>query len=241
LIEVASYFLKDDLNNVLASLKKLPEILRPIYFSDSESVADSQSLLSDTKRFDSFLKKNPDGFFLKGDNCLYDFKLYSKGYSQVYLDLPDGLQEHLIPFFEEIAESVPVFAYAADEGERKHRNRCYKTIGANHIEDWVGRDVSKYISGLYCYTLISSELIEQHGLDTETLAASALLHSKLGCKGQLHLFKFYDDTREWKAQSERLDELCYTTEGVFSIRNVLSATEGINNFADYDDVIFEWR
>lgn len=241
MIEVALYFLKDDLNSVLGSLQKLPEILRPIYFSDSESVVDSQNIFSDRNRFDSFLKKNTDGFFLKSDNCLYDFKLYSKGYSQVYLDLPDDLQENLITFFDVMAESNPVFAYAADEGERKHRNRCYKTIGANHIEDWVGRDVSKYISGLYCYTLISSELIEQHNLDIETLAASGLLHSKLGCKGQLHLFKFYDDTREWKAQSDRLDELCYTTEGVFSIRNVLSATESINNFADYDDVIFDWR
>lgn len=241
MIEVASYFSKDDLISVLGSLQKLPEAIRPIYFSDSEYVADLQSLVSDTKRFDKFIDKNPDGFFLKGNSCLYDFKCFSQGYSQVYLDLADDLQEYLIVFFELIAESSPVFAYAADGEERKHRNRCYKTIGANHIESWVGRDVNKYVSGFYCYTLISRDLIEKHSVNIEKLSSAALLHSKLGCNDQLHLFKFYDDTREWQSQSERLDDLCYATEGVFSIRNVLSATEGINNFSDYDDVIFNWR
>ena len=241
MIEVASYFSKDDLGTVFGSLQELPEEIRPVYFSDSESLANSKNLISDKKRFEKFVEKNPDGFFLLGNDCLYDLKLFSGGYSQIYLDLPEKFQVHLNPLFNAILKFSPDFAYATDCEERKHRNRCYKTIGVNHIEDWVGRDISKYVPGLYCYTLLSKRLIEKHGVDISELESSALSCEDLGGKGMFYLLKFYDDTTAWKSEAEKLDELCYQAKGVFSIREVLKAAEGIDNLLDYDDVIYEWR
>lgn len=241
MIEVASYFLRDDLVRVLGSLRNLPEPIRPIYIADSEHVTDSNHLFSDVKLVEKYIDNNRAGFFLHGDNCLYDIKLFSKNPSQLYLDLQDDFQDYLIPFFNAIVESNPVFSYAADAEERKHRNRCFKTIGENHIEDWVGRSICKYVSGLYCYTLLSKDLIGKHTLDIEELSASALSHVQLGSDGQFHLLKYYHDTRDWETHSAKLDELCYQTKGIFSIRNVLKATENINDISAYDDVIYNWR
>lgn len=49
--------------------------------------------------------------------------------------------------------------------EYTRRNRYFVTIGTNHIETWVGRDLRKYISGLYWRTGIGSDLVKRHGVD----------------------------------------------------------------------------
>lgn len=241
MIEIALYFSQGDLENVLSGLQKLPEAIHPIYFSDSESMTSANNTISDTKRFGQFKGKNSEGFFLLGNSCLYDIKVYSEGYSKIYVDLPEELQDYVLPFFEVIAQSNIEFGYAADGNEIKHRNRYYKTIGVNNIEDWVGRDISKYVPGLYCYTLLSQQLIEKHSVDLPLLVSSASSYYEFGNDGRLHLLRFYEDTKAWRSESEKLDELCYRNQGVFSIKLVAEVVDGIDNLLEYDDVIFDWR
>lgn len=228
------------MDNVLGSLLGLPDSIRPSYFSDNENLSSSKDKVTDKQRFDKFVAKNPEGFFLLGEKCLFDVKLSSVGYSSVYLDLPEELQSVIPAFFEILAQEDPIFGYAADVAERKHRNRFYLTIGANHIEDWVGRDLDKYVSGLYCYTLLSNSLLAQHQINLSSIQADALSVTSLG-NGSIHLIQYYEKTADWQTYAAKLDDLCDKTTGIFSTKKVEEAVNGISNLFDYDDIIVNWR
>ena len=177
----------------------------------------------------------------RSDGCrLYDLKISpSERLAVLYLDMSEDIEESIIPFFETIVSADPEFAYAADLSERNHRNRCCKTIGMNQISDWVGRDIWKYVPGLYYCTLFSERLIRMHNIDFAPLASAALSHVELG-SGEFHLLRFFDNAAAWKAKAATLDDLCDRTVGIFSIHKVLCSLADINNLMDYDEVISRW-
>lgn len=241
LIEVASTF-SQDFQGVLDELQKLPQAIRPAYFGDSENKLNERNIVSDSQLFERFLRRNTSGFFLFGnDGCrLYDIKISPREECfELYLDMSEDIEDNILPFFETIVWANPEFAYAADLNERKHRNRCCKIIGMNRISDWVGRDIRKYVPGLYYCTLFSERLIRMHDIDFARLASAALSHDELR-SGEYHLLRFFGNAAAWKANAATLDDLCDCTDGIFSIQTVLCSVADINNLIDYDEVISRW-
>lgn len=228
--------------DLVNSLQSLPESIRPVFFAEEEGKIVKTNVLSNEERFENFRKKNPAGFFLYSENkTLIDVSTRRVGYVEITLWLEMGLPDELVPtFFSALAEHNPVFGFSSDEGEYKHRNRYYITIGANHIEDWVGRKLEKYIAGVYWYTLLSNRLLAQHNVKLADLSVETINVEALG-DGSLHLLKFFESPEDWEENEERLDNLCERITGVFSKRSVEAAVQGINNYLEYEEVIVDWR
>jgi hypothetical protein len=243
MIESTVYFEKGANPGSLAeTLKALPEPIRPIYFAEDEGKIVKANRLDDEARFRAFLKENAIGFFLYAENrtCI-NISTPTVGYAKVTLDLAEGLPGELaLALFRCLAESNPVFGYACKYDEYKHRNRYYITLGKNNIEDWIGRKLDKYISGVYWHTLLPDGLLAKHGVKLTDLSAEAISTETLG-DGSLHLLKFFENPEEWKENASRLDSLCERVEGVFSRRAVEAAVDGVTNFLEYDDIIAKWR
>lgn len=243
MIESTVYFEKGVNPCSLAeTLKALPEQIRPIYFAQDEGKIIKANRLDDEARFRAFLKENAIGFFLYAENrtCI-NISTPTVGYAKVTLDLAEGLQEQLyLALFRCLAESNPVFGYACKYDEYKHRNRYYITLGKNNIEDWIGRKLDKYISGVYWHTLLSEGLLAKHGVKLADLAQEAISAEIYG-DGSLHLLKFFESPEDWKNNAGRLDDLCERVEGVFSRRAVEAAVVGVTSFLEYDDIVGNWR
>lgn len=265
MIKAKLYFVKiTDFRVLVEALKNLPEPIRPVYFAEDEGKIIKGNLLTDKARFQTFLKDNPAGFFLYAENmtCI-DLTATSGGgrnYSDVTLWLADGLPNELaVTFFKCLAEHKPVFGFACYDPERipdangsyvishsevtseyDHRNCHFITLGKNNIEAGIGRNLEKYISGVYWYTLLSDKLLEQHGVKLADLSAEALANETLG-DGSLHLLKFFERPEDWKENANRLDDLCERVEGVFSRRSVDAAVAGITNYFEYNEAIANWR
>lgn len=230
-----------DAGDLVNSLQGLPESIRPVYFAEDEGKIVKANVLSNEERFENFRKKNPTGFFLYSENkTLIDVSTRRVGYAEVTLWL-ESLRGELVPaFFGALAAHNPVFGFSSDEGEYKHRNRYYITIGANHIEDWVGRNLEKYIAGVYWYTLLSNSLLAQHNVKLADLSVEAISVEALG-DDSLHLLKFFESPVDWEENAERLDNLCERIAGVFSKRSVEAAVQGVSNYLEYDEIITDWR
>lgn len=240
-VKIGVYFDREDANRVIDSLLSLPSAFRPIFFSEEESLKSRDDQLADEQRFREFRDRNPAGFFLFSESCLYNFFINRKGYSVALVYLEDRRLYSEIPIlFGAVAEASSIFGYACDSEEYDHRNRYYITIGMNQIEDWIGRDLEKYIPGVYWYTLFSDELLSKHGVDLAGLTAEAISTETLG-DGSLHLLKFFENPEDWKENAERLDKLCERTDGVFSRKSVETAVSGVSNYLEYDDIIADWR
>lgn len=231
-----------DAGELVDDLQGLPESIRPVYFAEDEGKIIKANVLSDEARFQKFCKTNPTGFFLYAENkTLIDVSTRRVGYVEVTLWLEAGLPDKLVPaFIRCLAGRKPVYGFGCDEDEYRHRNRYYITIGKNHIEDWIGRRLEKYISGVYWYTLLSDGVLTQHGVKLADLVDEAVTSETLG-DGSLHLLKFFESTEEWKENADRLDDLCERVDGVFSRRSVEAVVAGITNYLEYDEAIAHWR
>ncbi|MBP1153160.1 hypothetical protein EVC37_26020 [Methylocaldum sp. BRCS4] len=243
MIKVKLYFENSvDSDSLVNDLRGLPEPIRPVYFAEDEGKIIKANVLSDEVRFHDFRKANPTGFFLYAENkVLFDVSTRRVGYAEVTLYLTEGLPSELaVTFFRSLAEHQPVFGFGCDEEEYKHRHRYYITIGKNHIEDWIGRNLEKYVSGVYWYTLLSDGLLKQHGVKLADLSIEAVATETLG-DGSLHLLKFFEKPEDWQQNAKRLDDLCERVNGVFSRRFVEAAVAGITDYLKYDEAIAHWR
>ena len=174
-MELAIYFEGQDVESALGALEQLPEPLRPVFFSEEESVKDKKDLVKDDRRFKRFRRDRSLGFFLFAEHCLYDISTRPNDLAVIYVDPKEDADfMDLAPaFFESMSTTQPVFGYAADTKEREHRNRLFKEIGVNNIEAWVGRDPSKYVPGLYWHTLLSDQIVSDHEVDIGALSSKA--------------------------------------------------------------------
>lgn len=146
-------------------------------------------------------------------------------------------------FIERVATLESVFGYACAWEELLHRNRLFVQIDGGKggtSEDWVGRDHSKYVPGLYWLTLLPEALAERHGVPLAPVSA-ALEHVDLG--GGQHLFRFHDHPADWRKRIDAIDDLCARRSGVFDIQEVrgLVAAKAAKSFAELDDVLGPWR
>jgi hypothetical protein len=242
MIEATVYLEKGThISSLVETLKTLPASICPTYFTEEEGKIVKSNKLDDMDRFNVFLEENQDGFLLYSENksCI-DISL-SVDYISVTLYPTDSLSDELVmAFFHSVENYMPLFGYACEYDEYKHRNRNFITIGTNHIESWVGRKLNKYIPGVYWYTLLSNKLLKQHSVNLSDLASEAMSIEAVG-DGTLHLLKFFENSEEWKESVDRLDDLCERTEGIFSIRMVNESVAGIKNFLTYDSIIANWR
>lgn len=244
MIEITVYFERGiHLNALIKTLRSLPEAIRPVYFAEDEGKIPKANKLTDEARFQSFLKENPLGFFLytEGKKVSIDVSVpITIGHVTLTLYLDDGvLDEIIVVFFRNMASYKPLFGYACEYEEYIHRNRHFITIGKNHIESWIGRDLDKYIPGVYWYTLFSDRLLKKHHINFDVLAVEAVLFEALG-DGSLHLLKFFGRPKDWRENANHLDDLCVQIDGVFSKRVVEVAMTKVTSYLEYDDLIRNW-
>jgi hypothetical protein len=144
MLKTGIYFESGALDWILKALLDLPDPFKPVHFSEEEYIQSDKDVLADTQRFSRFRKNNQAGFFLFSNTCTYNFFLYRRGYPIFYCDFKNmRLCSHIDSFLATVAEARPVFGYAAERHEYEHRNRYFITIGKNHIEAWIGRDLNK--------------------------------------------------------------------------------------------------
>jgi hypothetical protein len=131
----------------------------------------------------------------------------------------------------------PMFGFLAAEEERFHRNRVVVKLGNNTIESWVGRDITKYVPGLYWITYLSYDLLRAHNLPVKPIKAIAkeTTESHAGL-----VVRLYDEPVQWK-HTKKIDDVCFSTNGIFSIDRVKPLISLANNYVELSDLLNDWR
>ena len=240
------YFSPDTgIRELVDALLRLPGPLAPARFSESEGRAPKANRVSDGNRFSEFVKKHPLGFFLfTEDRSLIDISTTSsgRGHAWVSLSVKSGDPALAEQFLCVMAEHDPIFGYAGELEERDHRN--YKiqhtSIPRGSIKSYVGRDLGRYVSGVYWQTLLSTALLDRHGIDIDVLRQHAVSMKSLG-GGAVRMLKFFDDPGGWRDHADRLDDLCENTPGIFSRRILDAETAGVTEQDEYLVIERKWE
>ena len=222
-------------------MSKLPELIKPIYFSEDEGKVSKSDLVSDDGKFKRFREKNPDGFFISNNKgFLFDVSTPNAGYSVLILYAEESLSNELVEsFFRAFVELNPIFGFACESEEYEHRNRYYTTIGINEIESWIGRDLNKYLSGVYWYTLLSDKTLNIYGLNLDDVCS--LTNKRDDIARGIYLLNFFEHADDWQKHKAKLDDFCKKADGVFSKHDVELAVQGVSSYFEYGDIVDNWR
>lgn len=165
------HFRKEALEDILDILLKLPEPFRPTKFSHYErQVRNKEDLIANKKRFEKFKEDNPLGYFLFAPKCKYNISNYSKSPLEVDVYRTRGKEDFkkTEEILKNLASEKTIFGFLCSRAELKNRNYCYIDLrdvpGSKFtsISGFIGRDLGKYIPGVYWVTIVSGELLEKH-------------------------------------------------------------------------------
>jgi len=110
------------------------------------------------------------------------------------------------------------FACAPDEHEHRNGHEMWMINNPRPAHGWVGRDIGRYVPGLYWLNLFSREFAERHKIDVSGLAARTGADLRESLDG--HVLQLYDSPARWSEWSESIDDILFETPGFFSKRRV---------------------
>ena len=243
MMEAEAYFSPDaGARELVDILLRLPSPLTPVRFSETEGRAPKANRVSDGRRFSEFVERNLFGFFLfTEDRSLIDISPApgGRGHARISLDVKSGDPGVAEQFLSTMAEHAPVFGYAGEHEERRHRNYKIQPLAPPDVSygSYIGRDLDRYVSGVYWQTLLSTALLDRHGI--EELRQHAVSTKSLG-GGAVRMLKFFDDPSNWREHADRLDDLCENTRGIFSRRILDAEAEGVDECDKYTSILYGW-
>lgn len=228
------------------NLPKLMQALHGLNFCKAQTIGESEKpskfdvTLKDIEQVHSFLNEHSEGFFIHANKGLYDVSLQEKTYSTVCFFSNKSLEEDcILEILNAYDFADAEFGYAADEEEYEYRNRIKLDVSGSEVESWVGRNLSKYISGLYYFTLISNNQTELKSLDVNILKANAVDFFEVS--GKAVIYKFYESPDLWKSQKIKIDQLCRLNKNIFIKDDVEDVALKSANVMDFIMKTREWN
>ena len=231
----------ETLRTVVAALLELPDGLRP----DRHSLGEDErgKPIEDVEEYLDGLSNDPVPPFLRGEGVSYNIS--APGNVPVKCDCELHGPPHLVEtFLTHMAAANPVFGYACTWEELEHRNHLvskirYRSGVTGTSEQFIGRDTSKYVPGLYWLTLLPEALASRHGVPLAEVAKVALEHTRLA--GGQHLFRFHERPEDWAERRQALDEVCASLPGVFNIADVKPLVAGVTDDRELSRIVSPWR
>jgi hypothetical protein len=181
------------LRGTLKVLFDLPRELRPAAYHVGER--GRRVPIEDPDAFIDWVSARGSSFFLKAPSVLHDISV-GRNSSFAYSAFFKGHVSFVKTILSALAVAEPIFGFGCDYEEYRARNRLTVDVENASCSAWLGRDLTKYICGLYWITLLPRALMERHQVPLEKVKEIALEHDDFG-RGQ-HLFRFYDHPSDWK-------------------------------------------
>lgn len=225
------YFEKENLDKLIQALSLL-EYCNVDSIGEMEKRTKSDIWIKDKVLIQRFISEHKEGFFLHSCGGLFNISIYENTFSTVCFYPVGKLDEiNVLNVLKAYALAHAEFGYAADIEEFEHRNRIKVEFSGSAAESWVGRNLSKYLSGLYYLTLISKGQLNDKSIDTEILVSHATKYIELA--DGVVLFKFFESAEKWKFERDKLDRLCYESHNIFSKAEVENEAQSAANVMDF--------
>lgn len=240
MIELQVEFLDSDLRALLTVLHDLPDLLRPVSYGSEESVVEGQV---SSRSFERFVVSNPFGFFMLAPAVRYSIRVDRKSRVICEGELIDMPESASLPqaFLRAMAVAEPIFGFACAPAERISKNRIVVTTSQGALEAWVGRDVTRYVPGLYWLTLMSRRIIDAHSVSEDALRANAIDVENL--PKSTRLFQFFREPESWNSDSvaQRLQPLVRNATGIFNADAVRRGMPQSQEFFDVSSYLATWK
>lgn len=175
------------------------------------------------------------GFFLHAKNACYNVSTLND--ASLFIECADD--EVAWKLMNLLGACKIIYAYACEYDERVHQNRIAAKKSYGVDEQWVGRDSTKWLPGIYWLNLVPKSLLEQHGIDAQSVDSISTIFKKIGA--DKYLFQLYQKSTDWTKHTKSIDLWRLNTPGVFFKKAAQTALEEASNFFEASEVTREWK
>ncbi len=228
------------IDGAIESLRRADARISPVTYGSNESRTGTGKMVGSTEAFMEFREANPCGFFLFAPSCRYDVTIRNGEECSVIMAEPDsGVFEipDVLGILSALSSSAS-FAFACSLDEYHHRNMYSVKMGMNQVEAWVGRDVSKYLPGMYWITAFSEETARRIGGLPFDSVPPVEIHV-LGAG--LTALVLYPNAADWQDNVECVDRFCLHHAAFFSLPAIMPALKRASSFIELTSILGQWR
>jgi hypothetical protein len=231
-IEISAHFHPSHIEKALEQINSLPMELRPSRFATSEKDTTGLGSLENKAKYSAFKSKNGAGYFLLSSRARYEINLKANrfGYSTIEVD---SIGQGITPIEAKeiitcLANAEPHFAYAY-----KHRNKYARKLEGTTFEAWIGRDLRKYLPGLYWMTLIPKQTGASIEINRPTLTTS-IDYLASGC-----IVTAFKSPDEWKHYADGIDIWLSSTLAFFSRNKTVERLDAAQTASELRELLIE--
>ncbi len=230
----------DLVNWVKEQVNVLPKEMSFVDAAIDEGKICKKNIVSNKKDLDKFFYDNKQGFFLynKEDRELYADIEFSQAnsfasvtifYERPFNDLLEKNSNKLLDTF--IAKNA-YYVHGGTFEEYYSKNKVKIELNGSSVETWIGRNLNKYLPGVFWVNFISHVYAKNINLDVEKLAI--LFGVEIIRRRNGYLFKTAESANNW-VSVEETHEKTKKFKQVFSRLNIdLSGMDGLNQFEILD-------
>ena len=131
----------------------------------------------------------------------------------------DSTWHETFSILRHMMSACPLFGYGSCDEEYAHRNQLVVETTMGMEYSFNGRDIDRYVPGIYWITLLSDQLINMHKVRIDSLYSASTIHVN---EFNAHLFQFYTNPEEWSKKKEEL-KLLSKPAGFFHKEDILNS------------------
>ena len=129
------------------------------------------------------------------------------------------------------------FGLIAEWEEYIHRNQYVHPLPSDQVQAWVGRDLSKYLPGLYWTNILSIELAKKYHIEKSPLP----VETKAFDFGRSHLAcRLFNRPGDWASYAGQIDTYCENNSRIFSLRRVHGQLRKASNYLELVRQLKNW-
>ena len=239
-VSLTAYIPVENFDACLEVLIRLPDPLKPLQYASGERMPKAETqMVSDNERFASFVKQNPTGFMLVNQKLRYNFvRRSNNSYFLITVDAgkKDLPEDFALSVISALCAVDVAFAFVCEESEYYHRNRVFRTFGDSNVEAWIGRELKRYLPGLYWITIISRTECDQRAWNFSDFPRK---YKNLNISEKHLAMQLYDRADDWNA-CEIVDDYCYTHSAFFSKRQALMELNVMTDHETFCQCLRRW-
>jgi len=235
------YFNAQEAKAIPSLISRFPESIRPSHFGDSEEKSSPRYPLSVSGAKEVLQRRGKSGYLLFGEDITYSFRPATiGGFGELFVSGERTVSEaHALERLTHVmADSGVEFGFVAKWEEHLHRNQYVYKLPNGSVEAWVGRDLSKYLPGLYWLTILRTYWATKYKIDKYNWPTPI---KTLDFGPRYLALQLFNQPEDWMKHAEQIDSLCEKSEGIFSIRRARNQLGGAKNYIDFTQRVENWR
>lgn len=237
---VGAYFRETNAEPVVKALLDLPAPFRPSRYGAKEDGGGAREL-TDWSKYRAFLDKNAVGHFLFADAGVFDVGRATAATGTVTAFFDSRLEfdrgEAIGELPSTLVRGSAAFAFACASEEYASRNRIHHPALGSSGSAWVGRDLQRYVPGLYWRTEVACGEVARLGLElTADPTVAEVTRSESGVSVRMTYA-----SADWSLHAHQVDEMCEHSVGVFSRRRLERELVASMSLVEVIQLLARWK